>query len=127
MRLVRIPAIIWMAFAGAGTVAAIAERLWLGCCDLYIGTAVASLALFVFAQLPLIPTSNMLASLGEKHAGDIYIFHPMMITILNAVASITGVVYTGVFVWLRPVAVLTMSMGMSCFRRALKTKVFGKC
>ena len=126
-RLIRLPAFFWIVIACAGTAAAIAERFFVGCYDLYAGTVVAGVALFVFTQMPGIPTGNFLANLGEKYAGDIYVFHSMIIVILNAAASVIGVLHTDVFVWLRPAMVLIASIGVACIKSLLERKVFSKC
>ena len=110
----------------AGTAAAIVERFYMGCCDVYIGTGVAAVALFAIAQRPGIPTANVLADVGEKYAGDIYIFHSLIISVLNAVASIAGVLYLGLFVWIRPVLVLAISIGVAYCRQALKRQSVNK-
>lgn len=122
-RLLRLPAFVWLLIACVGITAAVVERFWVGCCDLYIGTGIAVVALFVFAQKPELSVGNVLASLGEKFALDIYVFHSVIITILNGAASVAGVLNWGVFPWLRPAIVLIMSIGVAYLRYSVKKKL----
>ena len=123
-RFLQVPTAIWAVLICVGTALACIERFYVGCYDLYVGTGIAAVALFMFAQKPEIPASNVLASLGEKYAGDIYIFHSMMITVLNAAASVTGILHTAVFPWVRPIIVLGISIGVAFFRQMLAKLLF---
>ena len=125
-RVLRMPPFGWLAIACAGTAAAIVERFCVDCCDLYIGTGIAAIALFVFVQKSGIPANNVMADLGEKYAGDIYIFHSLLSVLLNAAASVAGVLEIGLFAWIRPAVVLAMSLAVAWVRQALKRKLLKK-
>lgn len=109
-----------------GTAVAIVERFTVGCCDLYAGTVIAAVALFVLAQKPGISGNKVLAALGEKYAGDIYIFHSLIIGVFNAAASVAGILHMGVFAWVRPVLVFAVSIGVAYVRQALKKQLLTK-
>ena len=114
----------WVGLMCVGVAVTLVERFSVDCCDLYAGTIIAAVALFVFAQKPGLIVGNMLAEMGEKYAGDIYIFHSLIITLLNAAASVVGILSLGVFTWIRPVIVFIASIAVSYLRIAIKKKMF---
>ena len=111
---------------GVGTLAAVAERFCIGCCDMYVGTGVAAVALFILSQKAELPTTNLFADIGAQYAGDIYIFHSLIIGVLNAVASLVGILQVSAFAWIRPVLVLVISIGVAYCKQVLERKMISK-
>ena len=120
--LLSVKAGVWIIAAIAGMLAAIAERLLIGACDLYFGTVIASVALFVLMQNPTVPVCAVLARMGSKHAGNIYIFHVMVIGVFNMAASVAGVLYNNMFLIIRPMLVLAACIIVSLCKNMLRKK-----
>ncbi len=106
-----------------GLVLSIAERFTLGCSDLYVGTPVAVIALFSLTLNPNLKSNENLSKLGKLYAGDIYIFHMLIITIVNAAASVVGILNLTLFPWVRPFIVIVISILVAFVRISLKDKI----
>lgn len=109
-----------VAIVGLG--AAITERLYVGCCDLYFGTVLTVVAIFILVQRPTARASCWLAKLGKQYAGDIYIIHVMLLSGLNMVASITGILSLDLFLIMRPVVLVVLCILLSGFKNNLLKK-----
>lgn len=109
-----------VALVGLG--AAITERLYVGCCDLYLGTVPAIAAIFILAQRPTAWTSSWLAKLGRQYAADIYIIHVMILSGLNMVASVTGILSLDIFLIMRPVILIVLCILLSGVKNNLLKK-----
>lgn len=116
------PVTLWIGMASAGVVAAVVERFAIGSSDLYFGTVAASAALLSLAQKTEMPVSDKLAELGWKHAGNVYVFHVIVISAVNMVAAFFCIFNTAVFRVLRPVIVLAISIVVSYMKNTVLRK-----
>lgn len=111
---------LWIVVAAIGLGIAVVERIYIGCCDLYLGTVLAVVAMFILVQKPTALANDRIANLGRQCAGDIYIFHVLIIGGLNMIASVAGILKTNLFLIARPIVVTCLSILLS------KIKHFGK-
>ena len=121
-QLTSVSAKVWLVLILGGTAAAIAERLLVGSCDLYLGTVAASGGLFLLTQTKS-SANELLAKLGYEHAGNIYIFHVIVIGVLNMAGSLFGVLNSMLFLLLRPFAAIAGSIVISFLKNQADRKL----
>lgn len=95
-----------------GLILSISERLLIGACDLYIGTVLASVSLFLLSQSEDIPTSNFLASWGARFSRDIYVFHVIILGVINIAASLLGIITNVAFLSVRPILLFALCLAV---------------
>lgn len=117
---------IWGVTALLGAAAVVAERILKGSCDLYYGTLITCVSLFVLAQSQGGWSNRNLSAWGGKYSGDIYIFHVMIIGVVNIAGSILGVLYNRFFLLLRPFIVLAISIAVAVLKDRIVAAVSRK-
>ncbi|MDC7286936.1 acyltransferase [Blautia schinkii] len=127
--------ILWLGIV-TGSILSIAEYFKYGLMELFVGTVILSVSLFVLAISrkqgcePVSQKSNCLAKLysilaeiGRKHAFFIYLFHLVAADMVMDLANVMGVGETVIYGWLRPVIVCILTtaaaVGISAMRKKL--------
>lgn len=112
--------LLWIITAG-GIIISLIESILIGEFDLYIGTTVACVALFVILAFEKIPVSDRLSLWGNKFSGDIYIIHMLVLAFINiatsiffTLLSIPNILSNDIFLTIRPFLLFA-----SCFIAAL--------
>ena len=122
-RLAKIKPYVWFILGAVGALASIAERLVLGSCDMYFGTPLLACSFFVASIMDILPCNNRLAMLGQKYSRDIYVFHNVVIVVLNAFALLIGVLQNQLFLFIRPFVIVTACIiGLSILYKILSFK-----
>ena len=99
----------------------ILESFALGFADIYLGTVMGTILLFIYAvkNPNIISNNNIFVSLGERYSLYIYIFHCVFISIFNLFFE-----YDGILGYLMPFLVAFCSFIVSYLYYKIKYKIF---
>ncbi|MEE0929157.1 MAG: acyltransferase [Acutalibacteraceae bacterium] len=126
-KILNVPISAFMVAFCIGLVLSIIERFTIGCSDLYVGTPIAVIALFSLTLNPNLKSNENLSKLGKLYAGDIYIFHMLIITIVNVAASVVGILNLTLFPWVRPFIVIAISLSVAVIVVYIRNNILTRC
>lgn len=121
-------AVLWSGIL-VGSVLSIAEYFKYGLMELFVGSVILSVSVFLLAVsagercVPGTRYRNILAEIGSKYAFFIYLFHLAVADIVKDFAVLFRVDGTVVYGWLRPVLVCALTTGAAVGISALKHKL----
>ena len=98
----------FFAFIGLGL--ALVEALFIWQCDLYIGTVICSVCIFIVTQLNPGHAIDLFCRLGKRYSTDLYIWHVLIISIINIFSSITGVYSNHYYKLLLPIVAVVSTL-----------------
>ncbi len=109
-----------------GCVMSIGERLLFFPGDLYIGTAIASIALVMYAvNHPGKP--NILSKIGKRYSAVVYILHPLIITLLRKLLTFAKFEFGVLIEFFIPISVLILSLFLAVCYDAIYSAVKKRC
>ena len=93
-----------LAFLGGGL--SLVETFFIWKCDLYVGTVVCSVCIFIITQLNPECAIDLFCILGKRYSTDLYIWHVLIISITNIFSVIIGVYGNNYYKLLLPIIVV---------------------
>jgi peptidoglycan/LPS O-acetylase OafA/YrhL len=91
-----------------------AEHFCLATEEMYFGCVVSAFCLFMLSvKFPDRYVCQTLAVIGERYSADLYIYHVLILSVLNAAASLAGIYSATWYIWTRPVPVIACTIAVS--------------
>ncbi len=112
--------VIVIVLAVFGCALSVAERMLFFSGDLYIGTSICAIALFVYAvRHP--GKDNVISKIGNKYSAFVYVVHPLVISLLGFIFSRLHVEENPFVQWVNPILVVVVSLSLAFLYEKIKT------
>lgn len=104
----RIKPAVLVLVGAVGVGLSVADRFLIGGCDMYFGTPLLAASFFMLSVMDILPCSTLLTMIGRKYSRDIYVFHNIVLAVINIFASLLGILQNKIFLFVRPLVIITV-------------------